>query len=158
MAIFKASTASVEVREASPQRDDDDSATESSAFVLKATPLPRMQLAAIYGIKLIVPVANTQVLPYINKMVGLMNLPGGRSVGYYTGLLSTAHTAGQILTIFFWGRLSGTKCFHNARDSRCLLSIRQYRSHACYWHRYDRIGPFDSYIRDVDNIPSSFSH
>ena len=71
------------------------------------TPLPISQLAAIYAIKLIVPVANTQSLPYINKMVASFGLSGERGVGYYTGLLSFSHTAGQILTIYAWGRLSG---------------------------------------------------
>ncbi|PSR88834.1 hypothetical protein PHLCEN_2v4983 [Hermanssonia centrifuga] len=72
------------------------------------TPLPRAQLVAIYGIKLIVPVASTQVMPYINKMLDGFDLPGGHSVGYYSGLMTTSHTAGQFLTIYFWGRLSGS--------------------------------------------------
>ena len=70
-------------------------------------PLPRAQLALIYGIKLVVPISGTQSMPYINKMVASMNIPGDRSVGYYSGLLVTAHTVGQCLTIFLWGRLSG---------------------------------------------------
>lgn len=70
-------------------------------------PLPRVQLATIYGIKLVVPVSGQQISPYVNKMIAAMDLPGNGSVGYYTGLLSSVHTAGQILSIFFWGRLSG---------------------------------------------------
>lgn len=70
-------------------------------------PLPRAQLATIYGIKLVVPISGTQSMPYVNRMVAAMDLPGNRSVGYYSGLLVTAHTVGQFLTIFLWGRLSG---------------------------------------------------
>ena len=85
-------------------RDDNVAANARRA---RRNPLPRGQLAIIYGIKLVVPVASTQALPYVNKMVASMDLPSGRSVGYYTGLLATVATAGQFLTIFFWGRVSG---------------------------------------------------
>lgn len=73
-----------------------------------ATPLPRAQLVAIYTVKLTIVVASTQVLPYLNKMTESLEGVDHRSVGYYSGLLSTSHTLGQIITIFFWGRLSGT--------------------------------------------------
>lgn len=79
------------------------------------TPLPRAQLAVIYAIKLVLPVAHTQILPYFNKMIEGFDLPGGSSnIGYYSGLLVTCHTAGQISTTYAWGRLSG--------KSRCIAS------------------------------------
>jgi hypothetical protein len=71
------------------------------------TPLPVAQLAAVYAIKLVVPVANTQTMPYVNKMVAGFDLSSKRGVGYYTGVLSFGHTAGQIVSIYAWGRLSG---------------------------------------------------
>lgn len=86
---------------------DEEGFKDSPTRETRVTPLPRTQLATIYAIKLIVPVAGTQILPYVNKMVAGFDLPSERSVGYYTGLLSFAHTAGQILTIYAWGRLSG---------------------------------------------------
>ncbi|KAI0085416.1 MFS general substrate transporter [Irpex rosettiformis] len=70
------------------------------------TPLPRAQLAAIYFIKLTIPVVYTQVQPYLNKMISELDLPPGRPVGYYSGLLGLAINAGQFLTVFPWGRLS----------------------------------------------------
>lgn len=79
----------------------------ADAHALRPNPLPRAQLTIIYGIKLVVPIAGTQIMPYVNKMVASLDLPGGRSVGYYSGLLSMGHAAGAFLTIFFWGRLSG---------------------------------------------------
>ena len=98
--------------EASPLLLGDAASTDTQRTA--TNPLPRAQLATIYGIKLVVPIASTQVLPYVNKMVASMDLPGGRSVGYYSGLLAAAHTIGQFLTIFFWGRLSGTYgCDHS---------------------------------------------
>ncbi|KAI0811043.1 MFS general substrate transporter [Irpex lacteus] len=72
----------------------------------KESPLPIAQLITVYLIKLTVPVVSFQVQPYINKMVSEMDLPVGRPVGYYTGLLGFAHAAGLILTVFPWGRLS----------------------------------------------------
>ena len=73
----------------------------------KESRLPIAQLVAVYLIKLTIPVVNFQAQPYINKMVSELDLPAGRPVGYYTGLLGFAHSGGQILTVFPWGRLSG---------------------------------------------------
>lgn len=106
----------LEYREDSPLlgTSDDDDVIPRRRFAptpprhrAPATPLPRAQLAAIYTIKLVVPVAGTQILPYVNKMVAGFNLPSERDVGYYTGLMSFGHTVGQFMTIYAWGRLSG---------------------------------------------------
>lgn len=96
-------------RETSPLLLEDANCTDTQRRT--TNPLPRAQLATIYGIKLVVPISGTQTTPYILKMVARMNLPGGGSVGYYSGLLAAAHTLGQMLTIFFWGRLSGRSLF-----------------------------------------------
>ncbi|KAI0340698.1 MFS general substrate transporter [Trametopsis cervina] len=73
----------------------------------EATPLPRAQLAAVYLIKLTIPIVSFSVIPYINKMVSeLDDLPRGHPVGYYSGLVGLAHAAGQFLTVFPWGRVS----------------------------------------------------
>lgn len=58
----------------------------------KQTPLPKLQLAAIYAIKLLVPIAGTQILPYLNLMIQeLLEKSGTESnkdrVGYYSGLV-----------------------------------------------------------------------
>ncbi|KAI0688763.1 MFS general substrate transporter [Cytidiella melzeri] len=75
----------------------------SQALVLEATPLPSAQLAAIYYIKLVIPLSLVQVAPYVNTMVYDLGL---RPVGYYSGLLSTAVSVGSFLTVFPWGWLS----------------------------------------------------
>ena len=46
-------------------------------------------------------------MPYFNKMVAGFDLPGDKSVGYYSGVLGTTHTIGQFTSIYAWGRLSG---------------------------------------------------
>ncbi|EKM55775.1 uncharacterized protein PHACADRAFT_96118 [Phanerochaete carnosa HHB-10118-sp] len=106
----------LEYREDSPllgASDDDEDAIPRRRFAptpprrrAPATPLPRAQLAAIYTIKLVVPVSGTQIMPYVNKMVAGFGLPNERDVGYYTGLMSFGHTAGAFLTVYAWGRLS----------------------------------------------------
>jgi hypothetical protein len=71
------------------------------------TPLPKAQLAAVYAIKLIVPVVSFQHLPYINKWIEDLHLSGNKSTGYYSGLLGTAFTLAQFLSVYPWARLSG---------------------------------------------------
>ncbi|PCH36125.1 MFS general substrate transporter [Wolfiporia cocos MD-104 SS10] len=74
----------------------------------RRTPLPKVQLGVVYAIKLVVPIAGTQLMPYINVLVGDLASADGAEVGYYTGLVGTANSAAHILTIYLWGRLSDT--------------------------------------------------
>ena len=104
------SSLSVEVNAVPVLQADDSSDDLPRSGQSRTSPLPRSQLAIIYAIKLVVPIASTQILPYVNKMVAGLDIPKNSSVGYYTGLLGTAHTAGQMLTVFLWGRLSGIGC------------------------------------------------
>jgi MFS family permease len=71
------------------------------------TPLPTVQLAAVYAIKLIIPIASFQHLPYINQWIDDLHLSGQRSTGYYSGLLDSAFTLAQLLSVYPWARLSG---------------------------------------------------
>lgn len=140
----------VSVQESSPllERPEDILSEETQA--VSSNPLPRAQLAIIYGIKLVVPIANTQVMPYVNKMVASMDLPGGRSVGYYSGLLSMGHTAGQFLTIFFWGRLSGicNDAQYPRMRSSCY-SPRSHRAHTGHCHWNDRSSSLHIPVRNI---------
>lgn len=105
----------LEYRESSPllgnSEDDNDVPRRFSPTPTQlrgpVTPLPRAQLGAIYLIKLVVPITNTQILPYKNKMVAGFGLPNERTVGYYTGILSLVNSLGHFITILGWGRLSG---------------------------------------------------
>lgn len=75
-------------------------------------PLPKAQLAAVYTIKLLVPLVSLQILPYVNQMIEDLHLSGARSTGYYSGLVSTAFTLAQLLSVYPWARLSGASCFY----------------------------------------------
>lgn len=49
-------------------------------------PLPRLQLAVIYAIKLTLPIATTQALPYYNVFIEKLASSEGADTGYYSGL------------------------------------------------------------------------
>ena len=50
-------------------------------------PLPKLQLAAIFAVKIIIPISSTQVLPYLNVMVEELAASEGANTGYYSGLM-----------------------------------------------------------------------
>ncbi|KZT66347.1 MFS general substrate transporter [Daedalea quercina L-15889] len=72
----------------------------------RPNPLPRLQLAVVYFVKLIIPIAATQNLPYINVLVADLAKAAGAKTGYYSGLVGSARSVAHILTIYFWGRFS----------------------------------------------------
>lgn len=74
-------------------------------------PLPKAQLAAVYTIKLLLPVAIFQIYPYMNQMIEDLHLSSARSTGYYSGLVGTAFTLAQLLSVYPWARLSGAHYF-----------------------------------------------
>ena len=49
-------------------------------------PLPKLQLAVIYAIKLTLPIALTQAMPYYNVFIGRLASSVGANTGYYSGL------------------------------------------------------------------------
>lgn len=53
----------------------------------RPNPLPKLQLAVVYFIKLMIPVAATQNLPYINVFVADLAKAAGAKTGYYSGLV-----------------------------------------------------------------------
>ena len=53
----------------------------------RPNPLPKLQLAVVYFIKLIIPIAATQNLPYINVFVADLAKAAGAKTGYYSGLV-----------------------------------------------------------------------
>ena len=52
----------------------------------KPTPLPKGQLGTVYAIKLTLPIALTQVLPYFNVLVEKLAASEGADTGYYSGV------------------------------------------------------------------------
>ena len=51
----------------------------------KPNPLPKTQLATVYAIKLTLPIALTQVLPYFNVLIEKLAASEGADTGYYSG-------------------------------------------------------------------------
>lgn len=52
----------------------------------RPNPLPKLQLAVIYAIKLTLPIATTQALPYYNVFIEKLAASEGADTGYYSGL------------------------------------------------------------------------
>ena len=53
---------------------------------VKPNPLPKRKLAIIYAVKLTLPIALTQAMPYYNVLLGKLAASEGADTGYYSGL------------------------------------------------------------------------
>lgn len=53
------------------------------------TPLPKVQLGILLLIQFAEPISSMSIYPYINQLVGELDITGGdkRKVGYYAGLI-----------------------------------------------------------------------
>lgn len=94
-------------------------------------PLPKAQLAAVYTIKLVVPIAAMQIAPYMNQMIEDLHLSGAKGTGYYSGLVGTAAAVTQLLSVYPWARLSGKIILQMSVRSGCLSAHRQDWSRPC---------------------------
>ena len=69
---------------------NDDSALENqkSTGREKTTPLPKAQLATLCAVRLVDPIAFTQIFPYVNEMMDHLHLTEDPSkIGFYSGLV-----------------------------------------------------------------------
>ncbi|PIL35917.1 MFS general substrate transporter [Ganoderma sinense ZZ0214-1] len=80
-------------------------------------PLPKLQLAVIYAIKLTLPIATTQALPYYNVFIEKLAASEGADTGYYSGLANSVASITQFTSMFVWGALSD----HHGRIPVILL-------------------------------------
>ncbi|KAH9015504.1 MFS general substrate transporter [Lactarius hengduanensis] len=95
-------------------RLEDDHIDEETPFLLKndatqnPTRLPRVQFALLLSIWLVESITTHSISPYINQLVKELPIVGGdeRKVGYYTGIIVSAHFAAEVATVFHWNRLS----------------------------------------------------
>lgn len=71
------------------------------------TPLPKAQLAAVYAIKLTIPIASQQLKPYINQMIEDLHLSGARTTGYYSGVVGSLTDFAHLLSVYPFSRTSG---------------------------------------------------
>ncbi|EMD38498.1 hypothetical protein CERSUDRAFT_113677 [Gelatoporia subvermispora B] len=71
------------------------------------TPVPKAQLAALCGVRLVDPIAFTQIFPYVNEMMDHLHLTEDRSkIGFYSGLVESSFAISQLCSIYHWARLS----------------------------------------------------
>ena len=72
------------------------------------SPLPRAQLICLCLIRLVEPIAFTQIFPYVNEMMAHIHLTNDPSrVGFYSGLAESAFSISSLFSIYHWARLSG---------------------------------------------------
>jgi len=59
--------------------------------------------------RLVDPIAFTQIFPYINEMMAHLHVTNDPSlVGFYSGLAESAFSVSSLFSIYQWARLSGT--------------------------------------------------
>ncbi|KAH9059731.1 MFS general substrate transporter [Lactarius vividus] len=111
----------------SPPGSEDDHLDEGTPFLPKdgatrnPTPLPRLQTAVLLSIWLVESIISSSISPYLNQLVRELPIVGGdgRKVGYYTGIIVSAHYAAEAVTVFYWSSLSD----HIGRKPVLLLCL-----------------------------------
>ncbi|KAH9895113.1 MFS general substrate transporter [Cubamyces lactineus] len=76
---------------------------------MEPNPLPKVQMAVIYAIKLTLPIALTQSIPYYNVLIEKLAASEGAETGYYSGLAHSAFSVAQFMSMFIWGRISDSR-------------------------------------------------
>ncbi|KAG9318274.1 major facilitator superfamily domain-containing protein [Chiua virens] len=94
--------------ESCPLLCDSDRNVEAQAPQLPTpTPLPKGQLAALCTVRIVEPIAFTQLFPYVNEFMSDLHLTDDPSrVGFYSGLVESVFALAQLSSIYHWARLS----------------------------------------------------
>ena len=107
---------------------DFDAPTDSKSKA-KGTPIPKAQLAVLCAVRLVDPIAFTQIFPYVNEMMEHLHLTNDpNKIGFYSGVVvselayttsiqlilvpqslsqESSFSIAQLLTIYHWARISG---------------------------------------------------
>ncbi|KAI9443984.1 MFS general substrate transporter [Lactarius indigo] len=87
----------------------------------KPTPLPSGQIALVLSVWFVESIISNSISPYLNQLVKELPIVGGdeRKVGYYTGIIVSAHYAAEAVTVLHWNRLSD----HIGRKPVLLLCL-----------------------------------
>ncbi|KAG1882948.1 major facilitator superfamily domain-containing protein [Suillus subluteus] len=73
----------------------------------KYTPLPKGQLAALCIVRLVDPIAFTQLFPYVNEFMNDLHLTDDPSkIGFYSGLVESTFAVSQLCSIYQWAKIS----------------------------------------------------
>ncbi|KAL6309000.1 MFS general substrate transporter [Sparassis latifolia] len=71
------------------------------------TPLPKAQLFTLCTVRLVDPIAFTQIFPYVNEMMERLRLTNDPSkIGFYSGMVESSFAISQLCCIYHWARLS----------------------------------------------------
>ena len=95
MAVHPESAGSSASEEASRLFDDYDALGDENALegqkaneVTRVTPIPVAQLATLCVVRLVDPIAFTQIFPYVNEMMEHLRITDDPSkIGFYSGLV-----------------------------------------------------------------------
>jgi len=83
------------------------------------TPLPKAQLASLCAVRLVDPIAFTQIFPYVNEMLASLHVTDDPSrIGFYSGLVESTFAVSQLFSIYQWARLSGTSAPLNRKGAK----------------------------------------
>ncbi|KAH9951314.1 MFS general substrate transporter [Amylocystis lapponica] len=86
---------------------DDDSALENQKQPAAVTPLPKVQLFTLCSVRLVDPIAFTQIFPYVNEMMAHLHLTNDPSkIGFYSGIVESSFAVAQLCCIYQWARIS----------------------------------------------------
>jgi hypothetical protein len=151
-------TDSSPLNESSPLLHDQLALEAQKATKPKITPLPKAQLATLCSVRIVDPIAFTQIFPYINEFMNDLHVTDDPSrIGFYSGLVVrlfySLHCALDILSrkvplpspkwlLYTSGLIylvSLHHCFHFNAD--IVAPTRRHWSsagHPCWrhWHRY----------------------
>lgn len=75
--------------------------------VVSPTPLPKGQFAALCAVRLVDPIAFTQLFPYVNDFMNDLHVTDDPSrIGFYSGLVESTFAICQLCSIYPWAKMS----------------------------------------------------
>ncbi|KAH9946226.1 MFS general substrate transporter [Epithele typhae] len=86
-----------------------DSALENqrTPHAPKVTPVPKAELATLCAVRIVDPIAFTQIFPYVNEMMEHLHLTNDPSrIGFYSGIVESSFALAQVVSIYQWAKLS----------------------------------------------------
>ncbi|KZP05500.1 hypothetical protein FIBSPDRAFT_350277, partial [Athelia psychrophila] len=87
----------------SAQPTEDPAATKQKAI----TPLPKLQLGIVTCMRLVEPIAYTQIFPYINEFLNDQHVTDNpRGIGFYSGLVESVYAVFQLVSIYHFAKMS----------------------------------------------------
>ncbi|KAF9820191.1 hypothetical protein IEO21_01624 [Rhodonia placenta] len=85
----------------------DDTELNDLGPASRVTPLPKVQLITLCAVRLVDPIAFTQIFPYVNEMMERLHLTNDPSkIGFYSGLVESSFAISQLFCIYHWARIS----------------------------------------------------